>query len=120
MRIEGKLSSNTLERIRSLIRHRISKYAKGSEDRMECEPDRREFHYKNMVEFKKFEEIDLDFSRPRNYSEIKEWIRTLYLKKKAVYVEAERKVRAILKEHPELMNIFGELPESDGSASSSK
>ena len=39
-----------------------------------------------MVEFRKFEEIDLDFMRPRQYVEIKNWIRSLYLKKKAVYL----------------------------------
>ena len=38
-----------------------------------------------MLEFRKFQEIDLDFSRPRDYGDIKKWIFSLYLKKKAVF-----------------------------------
>lgn len=88
------------------IQQKIDKFASNSEERMENESERKEFHEKNLIEFRKVLEIDVDFGKQRDYAEIKESIKKMYLKKQAVYREAEQKVRRILEKHPLLMGIF--------------
>jgi hypothetical protein len=46
---EGKITDVVIQSLIDDIRAKIEKYAFNSEQRMNSEPDRREFHMKNLV-----------------------------------------------------------------------
>ena len=90
----------------SQIRLKIEKYIANSTTKMQLEEWRTEFHEKNIVEFRKFLQIDLDFSTERNYEELKIQIDSLYLRKKQEFKKAELKIRKIIQSTAYLRNIF--------------
>lgn len=100
---EKRLSFELIGKIEALVKKNIQKYIKNSEDRIE---ERSNFHSKNIREFEKYLEFDIDFTRRRSFDEIEEYIGRLFLRKKAVAAKSIDKVRRIVMENTFLKNIF--------------
>jgi hypothetical protein len=49
------------------MRQKIEKYQSNSRRKLSLEPERREFHHRNMIEFEKYLDFDLDFGKTRNF-----------------------------------------------------
>lgn len=82
-----------------------------SERRLDQQPKRKDFHEKNIEEFKKFKTLELDFTFPRKFEEIEEQISKFYLRKKMESKKAIDKVKRIINEQPEFKELFENFPQ---------
>jgi hypothetical protein len=71
-----------------MLRVKIGKYINNSMEKMELEEERKEFHSKNIREFERFLQIDVNFRERRTFSEVAQQMRGFYIRKQIEFSKA--------------------------------
>jgi hypothetical protein len=102
---EGRITPADIQRIRHTLERKIERYIANSREKMAVE-GRRDFHEKNILEFKRFQLIDVDFSRKRSFTEVSQQLRPFYLRKQVEYRKAVIRLAKVVGSDPVLQSFF--------------
>jgi hypothetical protein len=67
---------------------------------------RHDFHQKNIQEFRRFQQLDVDFSYKRSFNEISQQLKPFYLRKQVEYIKAEKRLTRFVSSDPAFQNFF--------------
>ncbi len=70
---------------------------------------RMDFHQKNIMEFQRFQVIDVDFSSKRSFTEVSQQLKPFYLRKQVEYGRAVKRLAKVVGSDPVFESFFNDF-----------